>query len=773
MPLAPGTRLGSYEILAPLGAGGMGEVWRARDSRLGREVALKVLPDAQIADPAARARLLREARSAAALNHPHILTVYEVGETDGHVYLATEYLAGRTLAEIIQPSGLPVPEALRLATQVAAGISHAHARGVIHRDIKPSNVLVTPEGDAKVLDFGIATLAPESEETRSLALTAPGALVGTPAVMAPEIWRGESADARSDVWALGALIHAMLTGKMPFAGRTSYELSAAILHSPPEALPERVPAALRAVVARCLEPERDRRYRSAAEVHAALQAIGAGETKRSGIPRAAIWVAFALLVAVAAVLGWRAFHGAPGATKITSLAVLPLENISGDPSRQYFADGMTEELITRLAQLGVVRVISRTSVMRFQRTSLPLPAIARELGVDAIVEGSVEQVGDRVRVSAQLMRAANEEHLWGRSYERQVGDALTLQDEVAGEIAQEVGGALAPVPAPGKPARSDHATGSARAAAVQAYLRGREQYQRFTAASNRRAIQYYDQALALDSTFTPAAAARASSLIFLSFSPDTVALARAAVTQALALDPHLGEAHAQYATLLFEVDWDWSGAERDFRRAIELNPNDEDAHHQYSHLLVALGRMKEARQQADIMLALDPLAPAAWNHMGFTEYEAGHLSAAGEKWEKALTLDPAYVAAFEGLLELALLQRNWSAFPSLYERMKAAGAPIDPLFVRMVEALEHGRNGDAIQAIHEIAQPSDTYPWSYTHLAEWFVLAGDRERAFALLDTAWVHHDYELTSANFDPALASLRSDPRYAALRARMHLPK
>jgi tetratricopeptide (TPR) repeat protein len=371
------------------------------------------------------------------------------------------------------------------------------------------------------------------------------------------------------------------------------------------------------------------------------------------------------------------------------------------------------------------------------------------------------------------MRAANEEHLWGKSYERQVGDALALQDEIAGAIAQEVGGALAPVPARPAPARSAHANGPAHAAAVQAYLRGRDEYQHWTLASNRQALQHYDRALALDPTFTQALAARASSLIFLSASPDTMALAREAVTKALALDPGIGEAHAEYGKLLYGTDWDWQGAEREFKRAIELNPNDSDAHHHYSHLLLALGRAKEARDEANLMASLDPLAPATWNHMGFMDYMAGDMAAAERDERKALELDPGYVVSYETFLDVALLERNWSAFPVLLAHMKEAGVPIDPLYVRMIDAIEHGRKADAVQAMRSMSSKDDPFPWAYTHLAEWALAAGDREEAFAWLNKGLTTRDYELLFINYDPALASLRSDPRYGALRDRMGLPR
>jgi serine/threonine-protein kinase len=273
----PGANFGRYRIEAKLGAGGMGVVWRAHDPQLGRDVALKVLPDAMVADADARARLLREARAVAALNYAHILTIYDVGEADGHVYIAMEYVPGRSLADAIAEGGMAPSAALRLGEQIASALAHAHERGIVHRDIKPSNVLVTPAGDAKVLDFGIAThIASETAETRSLVLTAPGALVGTPQAMAPEQWRGAPADTRSDVWAFGALMYTLLAGRPPFRGGTVYELSNAICSADPDPLPDRVPPGLRAVVAHCLEREPGRRYRSAAEVSAAMQAISAG-----------------------------------------------------------------------------------------------------------------------------------------------------------------------------------------------------------------------------------------------------------------------------------------------------------------------------------------------------------------------------------------------------------------------------------------------------------------------------------------------------------------
>ena len=760
----------------------MGVVWRAHDSRLHRDVALKVLPDGLVADAEARARLVREARAAAALSHPHILTVHDVAESDGHVCVVMELVPGRPLSELIPDGGMPVPQVLRLGRQIAAALGHAHARGIVHRDVKPSNVLVTPAGDAKVLDFGIALrLGSEIDDTRSIQLTAPGALLGTPAAMAPELWGGAPADTRSDVWALGALLYTMLTGGPPYRAASPPALAAAISGSDPPPLPGRVPAALRAVVARCLARDPGRRYASAAAVEAALEAIGAGShTARAPRPRrvAAIATGAVLVVTLSAAIAWWTTHrGVTPGNRITSLAVLPLENFSRDPEQQYFADGMTEELITRLAQLGVVRVISRTSSMRFRGSALPLPEIGRQLGVDAIVEGSVQQAGGRVRISAQLVRAARDEHLWAQSYERETGDALALQDEVAGAIAREVGGALAPRPAPapggiaGTAARSP-ADAARHAAAIQAYLRGRDAYQRWTVTGGRAAIAYYDQALALDSTFTQALTARATALLQITASPETTTLARAAIDVALARDPGIGEAHAAHAKLLFENDWNWPAAEQEFRRAIALNPNDVDAHHHYSHLLVALGRLAEAREQARIMLSLDPLAPAGHDHMGWLEYETGHLDQAIAEERQALVLDRGYFVAYSQIADALLAGRRWPALRALLDEARGAGDRVDPAMFDLVNAAARGRREDGARALRVIASTNDTFLVFWSQVAGWYEALGLREPAFAAIDSAYAHHDYGLMFYNQDPALTGLRSDPRYGAMRRRMHLP-
>jgi Tfp pilus assembly protein PilF len=363
--------------------------------------------------------------------------------------------------------------------------------------------------------------------------------------------------------------------------------------------------------------------------------------------------------------------------------------------------------------------------------------------------------------------------VWGRSYERPLENVLALEDEVADAIAHELGGALAPrastPPAPG----GSPAARAPSAAVVQAYLRGRDQYQRWTPDAERRAVEFFDRALSLDPTFAPALAARGTALLMVSRAPDTVALARAGIDRALALDPALGEAHAARAKFLFELDWNWAEAEREFRRAIELNPNDSDAHHHYSHLLLALGRPDESRREAEIMRTLDPLAPASWNHMGWLEYELGNFDRAVAAERKALDLDPNYSESRQQIADVELARRRMPALRTVLDETARSGVPVDPSMLRLVDAAEHGRKDEARTLLAHMVSPADPFTISWTSVAAWHDMLGQRDDAFASLDSGFIYRDYPLMFSNFDPAVASLRTDARYGALRRRMRLPE
>ena len=499
-----GETLGRYRIVDTIGSGGMGVVYRAHDPTLDRDVALKLLHAQALDSESSRSRFLREARALSQLNHPHICTIYEIGEADGRTFIAMEYVRGRPLSSVIPADGLAIETMVRYGAQIANAIGHAHEHGIVHRDLKSSNVAITPESAVKVLDFGLAkhiegnregvvqTQTGSERSTLKAGMTEPGVVMGTPGYMAPEVLVGQPADARADIWALGVILHEMATGSLPFSGPTPMEFAAAILKEPPAPLPARVSPMLRGIVQRCLAKDPGQRYQAAGEVRAALEAAASEpvfvvRSSRPAVRRVAFVVAGVLaaaLVAAVAVnkIGWQSN---PTAAPIRSVAVLPLENLSGDPEQEYFADGMTEQLTADLSSIAMLRVISRTSVMQYKKARKALPVIARELNVDGVIEGSVVRAGDKVRITTRLIRAGTEETLWARSYERDLRDVLALQSEVAKSVASEVGITLT--------SQEQARLASARPVDPEAhrlYLLGRFHANQGTEEGLRKAIQY-------------------------------------------------------------------------------------------------------------------------------------------------------------------------------------------------------------------------------------------------------------------------------------------
>jgi len=470
MGLDPNTKLGPYEIIAPLGAGGMGEVYRARDTRLDRDVAIKVLPERLANDADALARFEREAKAVAALSHPNILAIHDVGHERGTSFVVTELLEGETLRERLRRSAIPWRKAVEIGIEIAEGLSAAHAKGIIHRDLKPENIFLTQDGVVKILDFGLARVTPGAgvppelqANTPTMTLdTRPGTVLGTVNYMSPEQISGRATDPRTDIFSFGCVLYEMISGRRAFGGERVAEITTAILRDEPPTLADSgraVPSELDRVIMRCHEKKPEQRIQSARDLSFALRDLlsDSGPSKRPAEyagRRTRTMLVFQLavgVVAVAALLltlnvgGWRErLFSRPQAGTISSLAVLPLENVSRDPEQEYFVDGMTEALISDLAKIGGLKVISRTSVMRYKATTKSLPEIAKELNVDAVVEGSVLRVGERVRITAQLIHAATDEHLWAESYDRDLRDILRLHSEVARTIAQQIKVTLTP-----------------------------------------------------------------------------------------------------------------------------------------------------------------------------------------------------------------------------------------------------------------------------------------------------------------------------------------
>ena len=783
MPLAGGTRVGPYEITALLGAGGMGEVYRAHDDRLDRDVALKMLPPAWFADEAARARLLREARSAAGLNHPNICTIHEVGEAGGHAYIAMELVPGETLSDVLARGSLPLDTTLRYAGQLAEALAHAHEHGIVHRDLKSANILITPEGRAKILDFGVAKRMAIAEGaqaiTRSgLELTQDGAIVGTLAYMAPEQLRGQPADVRSDIWALGVVIYEMAAGGRPFTGQTSFEVTSAILERPPRPVGGAVPPALTAVIERCLAKEPERRYQRAGEVRAALDVLTQphpGSAHALPARRRAWMVAAIGLVVVLAAAGlWRSgrWSGSP-ATRIQSIAVLPLANLSGDTAQDYFADGMTDALITDLSKIQALKVISRTSTLRYRGTSKPLPEIARELNVDGIVEGSVLRSDDRVRITAQLIEAETDRHLWADNYERDVRDVLALQRDVARAIAGEIRSRLT------EPEQRRLA--SARPVSPQAheaYLRGRAEANKFTEPALRRAIAFYEQALSADAAYALAHAGLAEAYATLGgvlgfVSPtEYFPKARAAAEKALELDSTVAEAHAVLATVRMKFDWDLNGAAQEFDRVFELNPSLAEAHQEHGTYLEALRRFDEAVAARKRARELDPLSAQRTADVGYPLYYAGRYDEAVEYYRAALDMDQGFFWGHAWIGQARIEQRRHvEALDEIQKALRISGSNTRVLATLGYAYAVAGERQKAQQVMTELhARSKGAYVSPY-FLAVISAGLGDKKPALDYLEKAEQERQPYLILMDVEPVFSSVRDDPRFDALLRRIGL--
>ena len=747
-----GTRLSRYHILEQIGAGGMGVVYRARDERLERDVAIKVLSAGLLADEASRRRFRKEALALSQLSHPGIAVLHDF-DTDGETdFLVMEYIPGATLDQRLASGPIPEPELARYAIQAAEGLAAAHDLGVIHRDLKPGNLRITPDGRLKILDFGLArVLDPAVRPGLAATQTEGHAVVGTLAYMAPEVLGGVGADSRSDVYSMGVVLYEMATGRAPFVEESGLALMYAVLNRTPPAPRTTNPSIsprLDAIILRAIDREPGRRYESARRLLDDLRDLAA------------------------AAEGSAETRGAPGRDRIESLAVLPLENLSGDPTQEFFADGMTEALIADLAKIGSLKVISRTSAMRFKGVRKPLPEIARELRVDAIVEGSVVRGGDRVRISAQLIDARSDTHLWGESYERALGDVLSLQSEVARAIAGEVRIKLSPQ-ADQRLARTPRVD----PAAFEAYLKGRYCWNRRTEGDLRRAADYFRQAIERDPGYALAHVGLADAFNlqgFLNVLPPGEAFprARAAALTAVQIDAQLGEAHNSLAYARLYHDWDWAEAERGFRRALELSPGYSVAHQWYMNLLATQGRFDEALQEGMKARELDPFSVITTNAVGWMYFHKRDFERALAEMRIAMEIDPDFMIAHVWcswpLLELG---RYEEAISELERGVALAG---DMSLPRAYQAYGLARAGRAVEArairTALVEQSATRYVSPYL-LALIHVGLGEHEASLEWLERALADRSHWMTFLNVDQKLDPLRGDPRFEALRRQVGL--
>jgi serine/threonine-protein kinase len=764
----------------------MGEVYRARDPRLSRDVAIKVLPESLSRDPDRLRRFQQEARAASALNHPNILAVYDVGEADGLPYVVTELLEGETLQQRLAGGALPPRQAVAIASQVAEGLAAAHEKGIVHRDLKPENLFVTRDERVKILDFGLAKLARPDEglpapshAPTATAGTEPGVVLGTVGYMSPEQVRGQAADPRSDLFALGATLYEMRTGRRAFQGASPADTMSAILREDPTLPPasSASDSALEQIVRRCLEKSPVDRFQSARDLGFALKESLREAPRESKAPtRRLLWAAgLAGALALSAVWFLRS-RGTPARSapvSVRSLAVLPLENLSNDPEQEYFADGMTEALLTDVARLGAIRVVSRTSAMRYKGTGKTLPEIARELGVDAVVEGSVLHSGDRVRISAQLIHAATDRHLWAESYERDAEDVLTLQREIAREIADAIRLQL-----------TDETQARLRAPAAvnpeahREYLQGRFQWYKRTPEGFGRAIRHFERALEIDPSFALAYAGLGDCYVLLpadgiglAAPHDALPKAHAAATRALQIDEGLAEAHATLAYERFYA-WDWEAAEREFRRALELNPSYSVAHFWYAVSLAARGRHEDAAREAREAQVLDPVAAIITAGVSWMDHLSRDFEGAVAEAHKALELEPDFPIAHHRLgLALAELRRYEEAIRALEAAARSRRTPGAVAALGHVSALS-GDAAAARAALAELERAARTEYVSAYHFALIHIGLGEKAEALRFLEKAYEEGAWTVTFANVEPALDPLRQEPRFRELVRRLGLP-
>jgi serine/threonine-protein kinase len=759
----PGERLGRFRLVERLGEGGMGVVYRATDPRLERDVALKVLKPGPAGAGSVRDRLRTEARTLSRLIHPNIATLFDLDRDGEREFLVLEFVPGQTLDRLLLDGPLPEARCRAIGIEIAEALAAAHELGLVHLDLKPGNVIVTPRGRCKVLDFGLARLEEGDVDSRDPTRSEQaGSLAGTLPYLAPEQVRGAAPDARTDLWALGVVLHEMACGVRPFAGANPAALLYAIVHEPPPSLAARRPELsprFVALVERLLEKDPARRWSDAPALIRALRAVEAG----------AAGEAPATVASGAA--GGPAAPGGPSGFR--SLVVLPLINRSGDPSQEFFADGMTDALIADLAQISALRVISRTSAMRFKASDRPLPAIARELRVDAAVEGSVLLAGGRVRLTLQLVDAAGDRALWAESYERDLTDVLTLQRELANAIAGEIRVRVTPA----EDARL-RPKGPVNASAHVAYLRGRYLWNRWNRESFLESIRCYEEALQADPGYALACAGLADSYGTLGNTnalPPSEAYprARAAAERGLALDDSIAELHASLGYVQRFHDWDWPRAERSFQRALALNPGYATGRRWYAQFLSGLGRHAEALAEGERALEQDPLSLIIHTAVGDVLFYGRRYEESLGYYRRCIEMDPTFGPGHTDLARsLEHLGRPAEALEEfLAGTGQARGGPTTPSPGLATMLIRAGRRDEGLAMLETLGRSATGGYVPPFGVASAHAVAGQGARALDWLERGFAERDGAMVWLAVHPRLDGLRGEARFRRLLAGMRL--
>ncbi|HEX6190108.1 MAG TPA: protein kinase [Pyrinomonadaceae bacterium] len=825
-----GQRVLHYQVLSLLGAGGMGEVYLAEDTRLGRRVALKLLPEDLAQDEQRVNRFQQEARAVSSLNHPNILTIHEIGRVDSRHFITTEFIEGETLRQSLSRGTMGLSFALDVGVQIASALAEAHEAGIIHRDIKPENVMIRRGPIVKVLDFGLAKLTERSSSDKDARVnTEPGLLMGTANYMSPEQARGLEVDARTDIWSLGCVLYEMTARRVPFEGETPSDVLSLILQKEPPPLARFAPNApeeLARIVNKSLAKDREERYQTVKDLLIDLQRLRRrldmeAELERSGrssfggdaavtrsrapdftaaelpqqtsaagavhatssaeylvgeVRRHKLGVLLAVaVIALAAVAIF--FYYSRASREIHSIAVLPLVNASGDPETEYLSEGITESLIDNLSQLPKLRVMSLNSVLRYKGREADAQAVGRALGVEAVVTGRVAQRGDGLVISVEMVDVRNNTRLWGGRYDRRLSDLLAVQGEISREVLEKLRLRLT-----GEEEKRATRRYTENAEAYQLYLKGRYHWNKRTADDLWKGLDHFRKAIELDANYALAYSGVADSYFALSiggpFAPGSrrsLALdeartkSLAAARRAVELDPKLAEAHTSLGAVLEWFEWDYAGAEREYKRALELNPDYASAYQRYGVFLATTDRLDEGIAQLKRALQLDPASLPINADLGFVYYNARRYDEAIEQLRKTVELDPDWPRA-HSLLAFCYTQKGMydEALREL-QQMQLPGR--GPNFARLYVLM--GRRDEALKVLAEMKERSkQTGNVPHLGFVAIYTALGDKERAFEYLEKAFAERIPGLRNIKTSPVYDELRSDPRFADLLKRIGLP-